>query len=63
MSTTFGIIKDGEEIEIGFRGNYCRWQNKLAEFLPDDLKIEALDNSPQGVYTVGDFRKLVKEES
>lgn len=88
MSTTFGVYKGEDEIELeddmlpssffedddtideefikaAFRGNYkatTRWLNDLALFLSDDIKIYPLDNSAQGIYTIGDFRKLLNEE-
>lgn len=48
-------------IEVAFRSNGIRWANELAEFLPDDLKVYPLDNSAQGIYTIGDIRKEIKE--
>ena len=52
-------------IKVAFRGNYnatTRWKNDLAPFLSDDTKIYPLDNSAQGIYTIGDFRKLLNEQ-
>jgi hypothetical protein len=40
----------------------CRWLSPLAERLPDDTKVYALDNSQQGVYTIGDIKELMKDE-
>ena len=40
----------------------CRWLNPLAELLPDDTKVYALDNSQQGVYTIGDIKQKMKEQ-
>lgn len=62
MSTTFWIIVKDEdwqdkEIEIWFRWNGFRWKNELWPYLPDDMKIEALDNTPQWIYTIWDFKK------
>ena len=87
MSTTFGVYKGEDEIEledgmlpssffedddtidemfvkVAFRGNYkatTRWKNDLAPYLSDDTKIYPLDNSAQGIFTIGDFRKLLNE--
>lgn len=49
---------DEDFIEIAFRGNYSgfRWKNDLGEFLPNDLKVYPLDNSAQGIYTIGDIK-------
>ena len=47
-------------IEVAFRGNhgYNYWLNDIAEYLADDVKIYPLDNDAQGIYTIGDFRKI-----
>jgi hypothetical protein len=67
MSTTFGIViptKENEEpIEIAHRhgiGNgkvAIDWLNPLAYLLPDDTPVIPLDNTAQGVYTIGDIKK------
>ena len=66
MSTTFGVKvpsiydeEEFEEVEIAFRSSYVRWTNPLARLLPDDLEVIPLDNSAQGIYTIGDIRKAV----
>lgn len=48
-------------VEVYFRGNFGGgyWMSKLAQFLPNDTKVYALDNTAQGIYTIGD---LLKEE-
>jgi hypothetical protein len=72
MSTTFGILKRGhvrkkdidedDYIEVAFRtnGNGIRFTHELAEFLPDDTPVTPLDNSAQGIYTIGDIKKQMK---
>jgi hypothetical protein len=45
--------------KVWFRTTKCRWLNPLAELLPDDTKVYALDNSQQGVYTIGDIKKIM----
>lgn len=54
---------DLEVIEIAFRGNSgcISWVNELAQFLPLDTKVYALDNSQQGIYTIGDMIKKIKD--
>jgi hypothetical protein len=51
----------GEEgfIEVARRGNGTgfTWLNELARYLPSDLKVYPLDNSSQGIYTIGDILK------
>ena len=61
MSTTFGIRipTTGEVVEVAFRSNGISWSNKLAHLLPDETKVEALDNTPQGIYTVGDIKQKI----
>jgi hypothetical protein len=73
MSTTFGIripCKDeGEKdtiIEIAYRYSIGNGQIaidfeepfvKILDVLDDDYPIEALDNTPQGIYTIGDLKE------
>lgn len=49
---------DDDFIEIAFRGNHTgfHWKNDLCEFLPNSLKVYPLDNSAQGIYTIGDIK-------
>jgi len=53
-------------IEVAFRYNIGNgvtsivWKNDLAEFLPDDTKVIALDNTAQGVFTIKDLKALIK---
>ena len=68
MSTTFGVKVSSlydevafEEIEVAFRSSYVRWKNPLAQLLPDDLEVIPLDNSAQGIYTIGDIRKAIDD--
>ncbi len=70
MSTTFAVkvpsrYDEGEfeEIEVAFRSAYVRWENPLAQLLPDDLEVIPLDNSAQGIYTIGDIRKAVNDNN
>lgn len=39
-----------------------RWMNSLASRLPDNTLVFPLDNSAQGIYTIGDARKFLKEK-
>jgi hypothetical protein len=68
MSTTFAVkvpsvraYEDGEEVEVevAFRSNGVRWLDPLAQLLPDDTEVIAVDNSPQGIHTIGDIRKKI----
>jgi hypothetical protein len=67
MSTTFGVyIPSTEEIipiarRVG-RGNgkvEIWFTEPLAELLPDNTEVEAMDNSPQGIYTIGCIRNHI----
>ncbi len=48
--------------KVFYRGGYSRWLNPLSSRLPDDTRIFPLDNSAQGIYTIGDARKFLKEK-
>jgi ribose 5-phosphate isomerase len=69
MSTTFGvkIPSTGEVVEVARRigvgnGNIkVYFIEPLAELLPDELEVVAIDNSPQGIYTIGDIKEKMKE--
>ena len=55
-----GNIIDIEDdfIEVFVRkSTYHYWMTELAMFLPDDLKVYPLDNTAQGIYTIGDCKK------
>ena len=70
MSTTFGIkIPSTGEIEpmarrvgIGDGKVSMQFTNPLAELLPDDTEVEAIDNGQQGIFTIGDIKANMKEE-
>jgi hypothetical protein len=59
------MVNDLEFIEVAFRGNGTgiRWTNELAQFLSDDIKVYPLDNTAQGIYTIGDIKDEIKEQS
>lgn len=45
--------------KVWFRSRHnSRWLSDLAKLLPDDTRVYALDNSQQGVYTIGDIKKF-----
>ena len=39
-----------------------RWMNSLANRLPDNTLVFPLDNTAQGIYTIGDLKKFLKEK-
>jgi hypothetical protein len=69
MSTTFGvkIPSTGETQPIARRvgiGNgkvSVYFIEPLAELLPDDMEVEAMDNSSQGIFTIGDIKEKIKD--
>ena len=67
MSTVFGVaIKNNNDeiedvVEVAFRSNGMRFTNPLAQMLPDETPVIALDNSPQGVHTIGDIKEEIKQ--
>jgi len=66
MSTTFGVIVKEKEIKIARRwsdgyGATMRFTNDLAETLPDETPVIPLDNSAQGIYTIGDIKDHIKD--
>ena len=65
MSTTFGIRipTTGEVIEVAFRTHYIRWENLLAHLMPDSMEVEPMDNSAQGIYTIGDIKQAIRRQS
>ncbi len=82
MSTTFGVYKLNEEIELD--SNDClfpeydtendfievahrnrlgiSWINELAPKLPGETKVYPLDNSAQGIYTIGDIKNEIENQ-
>ena len=63
MTTTFAVkIKDGKYIEIAVRRGIgmgkveIHWLNPLAKMLHDDIPVYVIDNTPQGIYTIGDLK-------
>jgi hypothetical protein len=46
---------------VAFRSNGMRFINPLAHLLPDETLVIALDNTPQGVYTIGDIKEVIEK--
>jgi hypothetical protein len=69
MSTTFGIItKSGDERPIarrvgGKNGAEMWFTDELAEMLPNNTPVEALDNSTQGIHTIGDIKNHILNQN
>ena len=65
MSTTFGIkiIHTGEIIPVARRVGIGNGEvdvffiNDLAQMLPNEINVVAMDNSAQGIKTIGDIKQ------
>ena len=59
----FDYISEDFFQDVAFRSNSgkLRWVMALADKLPEDTRVYALDNSQQGIYTIGDIKKEMKE--
>ena len=69
MSTTFAVkTKDGDIKNVarrvgGKNGAEMWWTDSMAELLPDDTPVQATDNTPQGIYTIGDIKEFIRQSS
>lgn len=46
---------------VFFRGTNSRWLKNWAEHLSNDHKVYALDNTQQGIFTIGDIKKFLEK--
>ena len=62
MSTTFAVNVDSDEpVEVARRTSHeIIWVNRLAHLLPDDIEVIPLDNTAQGIHTIGDIKHDIK---
>ena len=60
MSTTFGVKVKDDYVEVAFRSNGMRFINELAELLPNGTPVIPLDNTAQGVHTIGDVKREIE---
>ena len=51
-----------EKVWFRSMGN-CRWLNPLAELLPDHTRVYAMDNTQQGLYTIGDIKQIMAKQT
>jgi predicted transport protein len=60
----FDYISEDFFQDVAFRNNRGKisWIMALADELPDDTKVYALDNSQQGIYTIGDIKKEIETQ-
>ena len=65
MSTTFGVKvpSQGDPIVIAYRSGGIRFTNPLAELLQESTPVIPLDNTAQGIETIGDIIKEIKEQN
>jgi hypothetical protein len=66
------VDEDGDLLEyissgifepVFFRGNNNRWLKNWAEHLSDEHKVYALDNTQQGIFTIGDIKKFLNDKT
>jgi hypothetical protein len=51
-----------QEVAVRTNSGKIGWVMALADELPDDTKVYALDNSQQGIYTIGDIKKEIETQ-
>lgn len=65
MSTIFSVrvVERDRMIQVAYRNNSGEfsWLSTLAILLPDDTEVIAIDNTPQGIFTIGDIRKEINK--
>ena len=60
MSTTFAVkTPDGKLVEVAFRSNDIHFTNDIAMLLPDETSVFPLDNTNQGIDTIGDIKNAI----
>ena len=55
------ILIVDKQAEIKQNDWRIRFTNLLASLLPDDTKVIPMDNSAQGIFTIGDIKKEIKK--
>jgi len=59
----YGYISTDIFAPVFFRSmGKSRWLTEFGPYLDDDVKVYALDNTQQGVYTIKDCKELLKCE-
>ena len=43
--------------------NNSRWLTHLGPYISDDVKVYALDNTQQGIFTIKDCKNLINKEN
>ena len=47
---------------VFFRGTNSRWLKNWAEFLDDNTKVYAIDNTQQGIFTIKNCKEFLKNK-
>ena len=47
---------------VFFRGANSYWKSNIGQYLADDLKVYALNNTQQGIYTIKDIKQFLKNK-
>ena len=60
----FDYISEDFFDSVAFRSNggILYWTRPLAFKLSDDTRVYALNNSQQGIYTIGDIKKQIEKQ-
>jgi hypothetical protein len=51
-----------EHVALRDNSGKLRWYKSFYESLPNDLRVYALDNSQQGINTIGDIKKEMNDK-
>jgi len=51
-----------QDVAVRSNSGKLRWVMALADELPDDTRVYALDNSQQGIYTIGDIKNEINKQ-
>jgi hypothetical protein len=43
--------------------NNSRWLTHLGPYISDDIRVYALDNTQQGIFTIKDCKNLINKEN
>jgi len=60
----FDYINEEFFLDVAFRDNSgkMKWTSALPKYLTDDTRVYALDNSQQGINTIGDIKKEINDK-
>jgi hypothetical protein len=60
----FDYISEDFFQDVAVRNNSGKfaWVMALADQLRDDTRVYALDNTQQGIYTIGDIKKQIEKQ-